>query len=247
MAWTWLALNALVILAALLLAPNVVGLPPHPVDSYNRVWAASTRGAPRWQSEVGGCGCSGCDSDTGPSNLARSFLQDKTSRVVGSREVPPMIKLGRSCACPERDLGVTFYTSMSLTGQVSVSSFLWRSLPRTGSRKLVIQPRPSMSIGLGLVGFGNGASHNGLCHRYLGCTIYSEKGNRSSAAAMRQRLLSLSPREVEFRGTRRRPRGRERKSSLSWIAVSKRTRMSTLAFGATGEPSELYLKSHMNC
>ncbi|RWV89083.1 hypothetical protein GW17_00048789 [Ensete ventricosum] len=41
-------------------------------------------GAPRWQSKVDVCGCHGCDFDMGSSSLAGLFLQDKTSRVVGS-------------------------------------------------------------------------------------------------------------------------------------------------------------------
>ncbi|RWV79462.1 hypothetical protein GW17_00059404, partial [Ensete ventricosum] len=67
---------------------GVVSPPPHLVDRHNEVRAASTRGTPRWQSEVSVCGCPGCDFDTGPFNLAELFLQDKTSRVVGSRGGP---------------------------------------------------------------------------------------------------------------------------------------------------------------
>ncbi|RZR77137.1 hypothetical protein BHM03_00002126 [Ensete ventricosum] len=80
--------SALVTLVVLLLAPNVVGLPLRPVDPYNEVRAASMRGAPRWQSEVDGRRCSDCDFDAGLSNLVGLFLQDKTSRVVGSRGSP---------------------------------------------------------------------------------------------------------------------------------------------------------------
>ncbi|RZR95148.1 hypothetical protein BHM03_00023980 [Ensete ventricosum] len=74
--------------ATLLLAPNVVSLPPRPMDSHNGVRAASTRDAPRWQSEVGVCRCSDCDFDVGLPNLVRLFLQDKTSQVVGSHGGP---------------------------------------------------------------------------------------------------------------------------------------------------------------
>ncbi|RZS10627.1 hypothetical protein BHM03_00041877 [Ensete ventricosum] len=67
----------------------VVGAPPRSGSPHNGVQAASTRGAPHKQFEVGVCGCSGCDFDAGPSNLAGLFLQDKTSsRVVGSRDGP---------------------------------------------------------------------------------------------------------------------------------------------------------------
>ncbi|RWW52893.1 hypothetical protein BHE74_00040672 [Ensete ventricosum] len=69
-------------------APNVVSLPPRPVDPHNGVQAASTRGAPRWQSEVGVCRCSDCDFDAGLPNLVGLFLQDNTSQVVGSHGGP---------------------------------------------------------------------------------------------------------------------------------------------------------------
>ncbi|RZS21281.1 hypothetical protein BHM03_00053969 [Ensete ventricosum] len=52
--------------------------PPRPVGPHNEVQAVSTRGTPRWQSEVGVCGCFGFDFDVGLSNLAWLFLQDKT-------------------------------------------------------------------------------------------------------------------------------------------------------------------------
>ncbi|RRT43007.1 hypothetical protein B296_00056724 [Ensete ventricosum] len=84
--WVWP--SALVTLVVILLAPNVVGLPLRPVDPYNKVRVASMRGAPRWQSEVDGRRCSDCDFDAGLSNLVGLFLQDKTSRVVGSRGSP---------------------------------------------------------------------------------------------------------------------------------------------------------------
>ncbi|RRT48413.1 hypothetical protein B296_00015467 [Ensete ventricosum] len=55
---------------------------------HNGVQAVSTRGAPRWQSEVGVSECSDCDFDASLSNLAGLFLQDKTSWVMGSRGGP---------------------------------------------------------------------------------------------------------------------------------------------------------------
>ncbi|RZR91525.1 hypothetical protein BHM03_00019645 [Ensete ventricosum] len=69
-------------------APNVVSPPPHPVGPHNEVQVASTRGAPRWQSEVGVSECFSCNFDTGLSNLTGLFLQDKSSRVVGSQGGP---------------------------------------------------------------------------------------------------------------------------------------------------------------
>ncbi|RWW59541.1 hypothetical protein BHE74_00033511 [Ensete ventricosum] len=105
------------------------------------------------------CGCSGCDFDVGLSNLAGLFLQDKTSRVVGSRDGPSddqvRVDLKGEVRCPllgrqsffsffieverEREsaslrllggpLGCHFYTYISSTGQVSVSSSFWRFLP----------------------------------------------------------------------------------------------------------------------
>ncbi|RWW67634.1 hypothetical protein BHE74_00024902 [Ensete ventricosum] len=67
---------------------NVVSLPPHPVDPHNGVRATSTRSALHWQSEVGVCQCSNYDFDADLPNLVGLFLQDKTSRVVGSRGGP---------------------------------------------------------------------------------------------------------------------------------------------------------------
>ncbi|RWW80066.1 hypothetical protein BHE74_00011607 [Ensete ventricosum] len=149
--------HALATLAALFLAPNVVSPPPCPVDPYNGVRAASTRGAPRWQSKVDVCGYPGCDFNAGLSNLAGLFLQYKTSRVVDSRGGPSddqvrvdskgevcVLNLGTRASSPcflievekenestrERGaLGFHFYTCMSLSGQDSASSFLWHFLP----------------------------------------------------------------------------------------------------------------------
>ncbi|RWV77419.1 hypothetical protein GW17_00061755, partial [Ensete ventricosum] len=67
---------------------SVVSPPPCLVDSHNGVRTASTRDTPRWQSEVDGYGCSGCNFDAGLSTLARLFLQDNNSRVMGSRGGP---------------------------------------------------------------------------------------------------------------------------------------------------------------
>ncbi|RWW66297.1 hypothetical protein BHE74_00026351 [Ensete ventricosum] len=73
-------------LTTLLLAPNVVGAPSRPGSPHNGVQATSTRGAQCRKFEVGMCGCSSCDFDADPSNLAELFLQDKTfSRVLGSQ------------------------------------------------------------------------------------------------------------------------------------------------------------------
>ncbi|RWW65115.1 hypothetical protein BHE74_00027599 [Ensete ventricosum] len=58
------------------------------VGPHNEVQVASIRGAPRWQSEVGVSECFGCNFDTGLSNLTGLFLQDKSSRVVGSQGGP---------------------------------------------------------------------------------------------------------------------------------------------------------------
>ncbi|RWW46314.1 hypothetical protein BHE74_00047764 [Ensete ventricosum] len=69
-------------------AKAVVSPPPCLVDSHNGVRTASTRDTPRWQSEVDGYGCSGCNFDAGLSTLARLFLQDNNSRVMGSRGGP---------------------------------------------------------------------------------------------------------------------------------------------------------------
>ncbi|RWW01606.1 hypothetical protein GW17_00035341 [Ensete ventricosum] len=109
----------------LILGSNVYRLPSRPVDLYNGVRAASTRGAPCWQSEVGGCRCSGCDFDAGLSNLVGLLLQDKTSQVVGSRGGPSddQVRVDRKDKRPWGDILYLYVADQSSLGFIIPLAF----------------------------------------------------------------------------------------------------------------------------